>query len=53
MTIKINTKKIELQDDRVVGFYKAKITKFGNGAMVPCRKEFLNKKYKAYVVIYK
>ncbi len=48
-----NGDKLELSDNRVVGFYMAKITKFGNGAKIDCKKEFLDKKYKAYVVIVK
>lgn len=54
MTIKIfNAKGIELKDERVIGFYKTKITPFGNGAKIDCKKEFLDKKFKAYVVIYR
>jgi len=53
MTIKItNAKKIELEDKRVKAFYKTDITSFGNGAKIDCKKEFLNKGFKAYVVIY-
>jgi len=54
MTIKIiNAKKLELKDNRVKSFYKANITSFGNGAKIDCKKEFLNKGFKVYVVIYK
>lgn len=54
MTIKIiNAKKIELEDNKVVAFYKSDITAFGNGAKIDCKKEFLDKGFKAYVVVCK
>lgn len=54
MTIRIvNGKKLELTDNNVIGFYKAEITQFGNGAKINCKKEFFDKNYKAWVVICK
>ena len=53
MTIKISDKSIELKDDKVICFYKADITKFGNGAKIDCKKEYYEQGYKAIVVVCK
>lgn len=54
MTIKIlQSKTLELKESKIVAFYKADISSFGNGAKIDCKKEFLNKGLKAYVVVCK
>ena len=52
MTIKIlKSKTLELKQKDIIAFYKADITNFGNGAKIDCKKEFLDKRLKAYVVV--
>ncbi len=48
--IVLSKRKLTLSED-TLGFFKKKITKYGNGAKVNCPKEFLGKE--AYVVILK
>ena len=48
--IKISKRKLILSED-IIGFFRKKITRFGNGAKVNCPKEFLGRE--AYVVILK
>lgn len=51
MGIKIRKNELILKDKNIVGFYKANITKFGNGAKIGCKKEFLEKGLKVWVVL--
>lgn len=48
--IEINKGRLVLTD-KVVGFYKKKVTKFGTGAKIDCPKEYLGKT--VYVVVCK
>ena len=51
MSLTIDKKKLVLKNEQIIDFYQAKVSRFGNGAKLPCKKKYLKKGYKAYVVI--
>jgi len=47
--ITLNERRLQLQEDEILGFIEKKVTPFGNSAKVDCPKEYIGKR--AYLVI--